>query len=84
MEENKKEQEKKVEEKVDTLVDLCLQKTKLPFTYSRVEIVSCTYYDPNDYDVVLRFHGFNGQKYPHSPCDWIPPVRRGKRRHQGE
>ena len=65
MEENRKEQEKKVEEKVDTLVDLCLQKTKLPFTYSRVEIVSCTYYDPNDYDVVLRFHGFNGQKYPH-------------------
>ena len=63
--EDKREEE--VKEKVDRFVELCLRgyKGDLGFTYEKVTVKSCEYYGPDDYNVELLFHGYNGGKYPH-------------------
>ena len=57
MEENK--------EKINYFVELSLTQFDLPFTYSKVTVERCTYYDKDDYDIELLFHGFNGGRFPH-------------------
>ncbi len=52
-------------EKINHFVDLCLKQYELPFTYSKVTVERCSYYGPEDYDIELLFHNFNGGKYPH-------------------
>ena len=51
--------------KVNYLVNLSLRQFELPFTYTDVTVERCAYYGPNDYDIELLFHGYNGGKYPH-------------------